>query len=269
MTAITDDLPLAYLDTLTVALADLMHQDSELRNRFGGRTLAGTVNCTPGTTTFNGTGTLWLTGSDDSLAPGDQLVAGPQLVKVASVTSNILLEIEVPPPPATEPGHVAGLIDATIHKAATWGRVSFPHLPVPLGTPYWTVSPVAQPPHQAGVGRRLSAPALQWTGVYQEGADANLLEHGQSSWAALSALAERVVFVDEKSQTLQVPRFDTIQIVQGQPADKSTRLVRQALDAGPFPFDVSLPDGNRFVTAAAMTFNFEGNDPGELIPRRW
>lgn len=269
MSAITDGLPLAYLDTLTVALADLMHQEAEIRNRFGGRTLAGTVDCTPGTTTFTGTGTEWLAGVEDSLRSGDRLVAGPQLVKVLSVTSDTLLEIEAPPPPATEPGHFSGLADATIHKAATWGRAGFPHLPVPLAPPYWTVSPIAQPPHKVGPGHRISSPALQWTGVYEEGADANLLADGQASWAAMAALAERVVFADEKSQTLQVPRFDTTVLVQGQPADKSTRLVRQILDHELLPFDVGLPDSNRFLTAASAIFSFEGNDPGTLIPQRW
>ncbi len=269
MTAITDGLPLAYLDTLTVALADLMHQEPEIRDRFGGRTLAGTVDCTPGTTTFAGTGTEWLDGADDSLAPGDRLVAGAQLVKVASVTSDTLLEIEPPPPPATEPGHVAGLDGATIHKAATWGRTKFPHLPIPLAPPYWTVAPIAQAPHKVGPGRRISSPTLQWIGVYEEGADANLLADGQASWAAISALAERAVFADEKSQTLQVSRFDTSVIVQGLPADKSTRLVRQILDHELLPFDVGLPDSNRFMTAASAIFSFEGNDPRTLIPQRW
>ena len=270
MSSITEGLPLAYLDVLAVALADLMHQDQELRGRFGGLTLGGTVNCTPGSTTFNGTGTGWLTDATDSLSPGDQLVAGPQLVKVMSVSSDILLEIEAPLPPATEPGHVAGLIDATIHKAASGHRVSFPHLPIRPAVPYWTVAPgLNQPPYVAGVGRRLSNPTLQWTGVYLEGADANLLEHDQPSWAALSALAERIVLQDEKTQTLQVPRFDTTVLVQGQPEDKSTRLVRQLFNQTPEMFPVGLPDTDKFITAAAMVFNFEGLDPGTLRPRRW
>lgn len=262
MSAITDGLPLAYLDAVCIGVADLMHQNADLRDRFGGRTLGGTASITPGDTAMTGTGTGWLDDPDDSLAPGDLLLAGEQLVTVATVTTNTALTIEVPLPPATEPGHVAGLIDEVIHKAATWGRVHFPFEPAQLGMPYWTVAPPGpQPAHQSAVGRKTSAPEVQWTAVYEQGADANLLGPGQASWAALASIAEGVLRADGKSQTLQVARFD----VEVAGEDRCVPLVRQLLDTR-----IELArDPQDFITAAALAISFEGNDPGKPIPQRW
>lgn len=261
MTAITDDLPLSYLDALTIALADIAQQNEELRNRFGGRTLAGTASIASGSLNLVGTGTSWLTGADDSLAPGDTLVLGDQLANVASVTGEGAIGLEPTQLPATGVGHIEGLVDREIHKAATWGRVHFPFEPVGLSMPYWVVSAGPQSPHGvAPNARRTSSPELQWTAVYEQGADANVLEHGQASWAALPALLEAVVQLPE-NQNLQVARFDLD--VGG--TDIRIPLVRQLLSTAP----ELVRDQDSHITFAALILTFEGQDPTKIRPTRW
>lgn len=259
MTTINTTGPLRRLDAATVAVADILHQVPAIRNQFGGRTLGGTASIDPGGLVMTGVGTEWLTGLTDSVAPGEWLVAGEQLVKIASVDTNLRLLIEPPEFPATEPGHVMGLADETIHTAATWGRARYPFEHVQLGLPFWTVSLGDQPEHGVAPGRQTSAPVVVVSFVYEEDAGANLLDPGEASWVSTTSDAEAAITATSQLEVLKVPRFAPAG------SDEGVRLVQQLVNTQHL-LSRQLESN---VTAAHLVISYLGLAPGDVIPERW
>lgn len=261
--SIASGLPVAYLDQVVLAIYDLLHQDPELRERFGGRVLAGTASIAADATSLVGTGTSWATG-DDSLSPADYLVLGDQVAEIESVSSDTALEIVPPVGPSVSPGHADGLTDATIHKAARGFRVNFAHQPVIVSMPYWTVAPGLQPAFERGIGRLQSAPAAQVTMVYEEGASSNILRQGEPSWAALTLRAVGTLSADANAIKLCVPRFAS------GPGLNLVPLVTTLETIGEELIEVAGPSRN--IAAPSVPLTYRGRDPKRTstdLPARW
>jgi hypothetical protein len=260
---ITENLPLPYLDQVCLAVYDLLHQDQDMRDRFGGRTLTGTASIDPDGTTLTGTGTSWATG-DDSLTPGDELILGAQIAEVDTVTSDLLLDI-VPPPGATSsPGHADGLVDAEIHKAARGYRAKLPYVPINRAPPYWTVAPGVQPEDTRAIGEFDSAPTVQVTMIYPVGAEGNLLKSGEPSWAALTQHVVGILRADSKSLLLQVPRF-------ANPSGTVPGLINSLISADSNLTAIEDPN-ETIVAAPAVILSYAGFDPDTTsagFPQRW
>ena len=129
-------LDLAYEDYCALAVHDLLHADSLMRQLFGAKQLTGTVTVSPGGTAVTGSGTAFLT----EVRAGSWIQIESQVVSVDSVSTDTALTLKTP--------HADGAVAKAIWQAARIYRTDRDSIPKAV-MPFCMVTvgglPIVQP----------------------------------------------------------------------------------------------------------------------------